>query len=213
MFWAARLSWRNSPDPKGPKGKAVLGPLWASHLAAWQHTATSSASLLPATLHCIKAWAGPWVGGASGLCSWRSYKSQGGCRSGVFSFCRGKGTQNAGRSLDIRPLGPWLLIITKAVAITTCYLSWTFFYKALLKSIKTLFYSSLLSIFKASRVPTLDPPTPKGHNSHKFRSDSPSQNHARHAGGLAKGSGGSSHCSSPLSEAANRARVCFRPGI
>lgn len=58
LFQAARLSWQNSPNPKGAKGKAVLGPLWASHLAAWQHTPTASASLLPATLHYIKVWAG-----------------------------------------------------------------------------------------------------------------------------------------------------------
>lgn len=43
LFQAARLTWQNSSDPKGDKGKAELGPLWASHLAAWQHTPIASA--------------------------------------------------------------------------------------------------------------------------------------------------------------------------
>lgn len=85
-----------------------------------------------------------------------------------------RGPQNPGKGSDIRPLGLWLLMITRAKAITICSCWLDFYWKQQLKSINTLFYSSLFSRVKALKIHILDPPHPKGHNCHKFRSDTPS---------------------------------------
>ena len=114
LLQATRLSWRNSPDPKGPKGKGKPSRCLATHTyLLCQPPACST------PLHQSLGWA---LGGWSlwPMLRPRLQKSHGGCRSGIFSFCRGKGTQNPGRSLHIRPLGLWLLITTRAMAINTC---------------------------------------------------------------------------------------------
>lgn len=144
----------------------------ATSLLGNTHLPPLPASACNTLLHQNLGWA--LAGRACDLCSGPSTRDSENANLAFSASLERRGPQNPGKGSDIRPLGLWLLMITRAKTVTICA-SWLDFYlKQPLKSIKTLFYSSLSSRVKALKIYILDPPHSKRHSCHKFRSDTPS---------------------------------------